>query len=335
MTTRRISGGRRPATMQDVADAAQVSSMTVSNVFRHPDRVQKYTRLKVLQAAHDLGYVPNMSAGSLAAGRSVVIGATVPSIRNSSFYRYVTGLQDGCRAHDHKLILMLADTQAEEREAVETFIGLRAAGIILIGDNHDATTVDLLLKSSVPLVESWLYGEALDMAVGYDIADAMRAACRHHMAAGRTRIGLIGHDNFGTRRFMERLPAFRGEMRKAGLRDDLVVEVAEPHSFESGPAALDALLELDAGLDAVICPTDVVAASILFECSRRGLAVPHDLGVIGWGDYEIASTLSPRLTTIRPSPWEMGKRSVDLLMNRHDATTAVDIGFELIVRESA
>ena len=330
--------GHGIATMQDVAQAAKVSSMTVSNTFRHPHRVLEATRLKVLEAAFELGYVPNLAAGHLAAGKSRVIGAAVPSVRNSSFYKYVTGLQEGCDAHGHKLVLMLADTQQQERDAIETFIGLRVAGIVLIGNEHDPATLDLLNRSGVPLVESWLLDASLDMTIGYRIDEAVRTACRHHIAAGRKCIGLVNNDMPGTRRFRERPPVFRDEMRKAGLRDTLVVDVDDPHGFASGPLALDALLALDSAIDAVICPTDVVAASMALECTRRGIDVPGRIAIIGWGDYEIASTISPTLTTVKPHPWEMGNGAIAMLMNHGSAEgrrKTIDTGFELIVRESA
>ena len=338
MSARKPPEGRRTATMQDVACAADVSAMTVSNVFRQPDRVHESTRAKVLEAAARLGYVPNLSAGSLAAGRSLVIGAAVPSIRNSSFYRYVTGLKQGCDAHGRKLVLMLADTPEQELEAVEAFIGLRVGGMVLIGNSHAPETVDLLGKSHIPLVESWLQGEAMDMAIGYDIAAAMREACRHHIAAGRRRVGLVMSVDRTNRRFRDRPPVFREEMQRAGLRDDLIVEVDEPHGFSSGPQALGALLAQAPDLDAVVCPTDVVAVSMVLECGRRGIDVPGRLAIIGWGDYEIAEALSPALTTVRPHPYEMGHGAIGMLLARENddrAALSADTGFELIVRESA
>ncbi len=338
MTAQKPQTTRRTATMHDVARAADVSAMTVSNVFRQPQRVQEETRLKVLGAAAELGYVPNLSAGTLAAGRSLVIGAAVPSIRNSSFYRYVTGLKQGCDAHGRKLVLMLADTPAQELEAVEAFIGLRVAGMVLIGNNHLAETADLIGKGHIPLVESWLQGDALDMAIGYDIAAAMRMACRRHIAAGRRRIGLVTSPDRASRRFRDRMPVFRDEMKRAGLRDDLIVEVDEPHGFSGGPQALDALLALEPEVDAAICPTDVTAASMVLECARRGIDVPGRLAVIGWGDYEMAAALSPALTTVKPHPFDMGRGAIDMLIAREEggATVAsVDTGFEMVVRESA
>ena len=125
-------------------------------------------------------------------------------------------------------------------------------------------------------------------------------------------------------------------MRAAGLRDDLIVDVAEPHGFEAGSEALDSLLSLDGELDAVICPTDIVAAGIIFECSRRGIKVPQELGVIGWGDYEIASAIVPKLTTVKPNPREIGSGAVELLFRQDSRSPgqSVDTGFGLIERET-
>ena len=96
-------------TMGDVARAAGVSPMTVSNSYRYPERVQEQTRRRILEVAGELGYVPNLAAGSLAAGQSRVIGAAIPSMRNSSFYRYVLGMQNAVAEVGYKLVLMLAE----------------------------------------------------------------------------------------------------------------------------------------------------------------------------------------------------------------------------------
>nr|WP_246175138.1 LacI family DNA-binding transcriptional regulator [Paracoccus limosus] len=325
-------------TMGDVAQAAGVSPMTVSNTFKYPQRVQEQTRLRVLASAHELGYVPNLVAGNLAAGESRVIGGTIPSIRNSSFYKYVLGMQQAVNLQGYKLVLMLADTIAQEREAVETLIGLRVAGLVLVGNEHDPATVSLLRKVDVPVVESWTHGDAMDMGVGYDTAEATRRAVRLLLARGRRRIALIIHEGGAARRFTERVPAFRDEMARAGLPGDLVQSVQITDGFGAGPVALGALLARAADLEAVICPTDVVAAGILFECQRRGIAVPDDLAVAGWGDYEVSSEMTPQLTTIGPNAAEMGTEAVDLLIRRVQGqpirNRLVDTGFTLIERAS-
>ncbi|MEI5676984.1 LacI family transcriptional regulator [Mesorhizobium sp. CGMCC 1.15528] len=330
-------GFRRMTTMREVAEAADVSPMTVSNTFRYPDRVQEDTRQRVEDVARQLGYVPNMSAGHLAAGKSRLIGSTIPSVKNSSFYQYISGLEEAADAAGKKLVFMLAESPEQEFEAVQAFIGLRVSGLILIGNEHTPATVDLLRRSGIPLVETWLLHDPIDKAIGYDIAAAVRAACRHHIKAGRRRIGLVSHGDPASRRFRERPPVFRAEMRAAGLREDLIVDVAEPHGFEAGSEALDNLLSLDRELDAVICPTDIVAAGIIFECNRRNIAVPQKIGVIGWGDYEIASAIAPKLTTVKPNPKEIGSGAVKLLFQQDNQLPglSVDTGFDLIERETA
>ncbi|RJG41437.1 LacI family DNA-binding transcriptional regulator [Mesorhizobium sp. DCY119] len=330
-------GFRRMVTMREVAEAADVSPMTVSNTFRYPGRVQEDTRQRVEDVARQLGYVPNMSAGHLAAGKSRLIGSTIPSVKNSSFYQYISGLEEAADAAGKKLVFMLTESPEQEFEAVRALIGLRVSGLILIGNEHTQATVGLLRRSGIPLVETWLLHDPIDKAIGYDIAAAVRAACRHHIKAGRRRIGLVSHDDPASRRFRERPPVFRAEMRAAGLRDDLIVDVAEPHGFEAGSEALDSLLSLDSELDAVICPTDIVAAGIIFECNRRNIAVPQKIGIIGWGDYEIASAIAPKLTTVKPNPKEIGSGAVELLFRQENQLPgqSVDTGFDLIERETA
>lgn len=325
-------------TMGDVARAAGVSPMTVSNTFRYPERVQEQTRLRVLELAAELGYVPNLVAGNLAAGESRVIGGTIPSIRNSSFYKYVLGMQQAVARNGYKLVLMLADTMAQERSAVEALIGLRVAGLVLVGNEHDPATVTLLHKVDVPVVEAWTHGGAMDMGVGYDMAAATRHAVRLLLRRGRRRIALIIHEGDTARRFTVRVPAFRAEMAQAGLPGDLVHAVQSTDGFGAGPPALAALLERAPDLEAVICPTDIVAAGILFECQRRGIGVPGRLAVAGWGDYELASELTPQLTSIGPNAEEMGAKAIDLLLGRIQGRAGdppqVDTGFTLIERAS-
>ena len=136
--------------------------------------------------------------------------------------------------------------------------------------------------------------------------------------------------------------SFRAEV-DAGIRwmpesaQGIGLMSTEPHAFKAGPAALKEVLALDANLDAVICPTDIVAAGVLWDCARRGISVPERLGIIGWGDYEIAQAVSPKLTTIKPNPMEIGVGAVRLLLDGagDGETRKVDTGYSLIERESA
>lgn len=326
-------------TMGDVARAAGVSPMTVSNAYRYPERVQDETRRRILEVAADLGYVPNLAAGSLAAGQSRVIGGAIPSMRNSSFYRYILGMQHAVADAGYKLVLMLAEGIEQERQAVQTLVGLRVEGIVLVGNEHHSDTASLLSKTATPVVESWALEDAMDMCVGYDTAEATRAMVRLHASHGRRRIALIVYEGAVSRRFKMRIPAYEQQMRALGLTPDLVQHVQETDGFGAGPRALDALLQRAPDLDAVICPTDIIAAGAVFECGRRGIDVPGRIAVSGWGDYEIASEMTPGLTTIQPNAWEIGEAAIRMIVQRQrgrpPAEPATDTGFDILRRASA
>lgn len=328
----------RTVTMQSVAAAAGVSPMTVSNTFRYPERVQEETRRRVREVAAELGYIPNHVAGNLASGQSRVIGAVIPSIKNSSFYKYVRGMQDAAAEDGYELVLKLADTKRHETAAIQTFIGLRVAGMTLVGNEHENQAVDLLRKTGVPVVETWVHSDPLDMAVGYSATAATRAMVDHLVAAGRRRLGFVGYSGDVGGRYTERLPAFEQRVREHGLEPDLCHLADETDGFGAGPKALQALCRKDDTIDALLCPTDIVAAGVLFECGRRGLKVPECLAVAGWGDYEIASEISPQITTIQPNAYEMGRTAIEMVIARSSgldlATPSTDTGFALIARAS-
>lgn len=326
-------------TMQSVAVAAGVSPMTVSNTFRYPERVQEETRLRVLTIAAELGYVPNHAAGNLASGQSRVIGAVIPSIKNSSFYNYVRGMQDAVATQGYQLILKLADSLAQEAAAIRTFVGLRVAGIALVGDEHEQDVRTLLRKTGVPVVESWVHETPFDMAVGYSTADATRALTQLLIDGGHRRIGFVGYDGDVSSRFTERVPTFRQTLEQAGLESNRIVLIDQADGFGAGPKALQALCTIDPDLDAILCPTDIVAAGVLFECGRRGWTVPDRLAVAGWGDYEIASEITPGITTIHPHAYDMGQQAMSLIIDRttgkNQDKTLVDTGFHIVRRCSA
>ncbi|WLR99380.1 LacI family DNA-binding transcriptional regulator [Shinella sumterensis] len=325
-------------TMQSVAVAAGVSPMTVSNSFRYPQRVHEETRERVLQIAAELGYVPNHAAGNLASGQSRVIGAVIPSIKNSSFYNYVRGMQEHVADNGYQLILKLADSLEQEAAAIRTLIGLRVAGIALVGDEHEDSARTLLKKTGVPVVEAWVHRNPFDMAVGYSTIDATRAIVELLIVQGYTRIGFVGYEGDVSHRFTERLPAFIQCVEQAGLSSHRIFLIDQAHGFGAGPQALDGLCSIDPELDAIICPTDIVAAGVLFECGRRGWKVPERLAVAGWGDYEIASEITPGITSVHPHAYEMGQNAMSLIIERANGNTrqqvTVDTGFHIVERAS-
>lgn len=331
--------GPRRVTMSDVAKLAGVAPMTVSNCYRASSRVHPETLAKVEAAAKKLGYMRNLVAGGLASGRSQVIGILVPSLQNSNFAQTIQGVQDRLHELDYQMMLAVAATPQREEDSVRTFVERRVDGIVLTGVEHDPSTIDLLRSAALPVVETWsLRGPFIDMGVGFSLYDAAREMAALMVERGYRRIGFAGFNPPMTDRFHERQRGFQDALKAAGLRSDLLAYAEQSAGFAAGRITLEALLAQEPELDGLFCVTDILAAGAIFECARRQWSVPGRLGIAGYGNYEIASELTPKLTTVATPGYEMGVAAADMLVDKLGGDSprerVRDVGYTLAVRES-
>lgn len=327
--------------MADVARLAGVSDMTVSNAYKRPDRVAEDTRMRVFDAARKLGYVLNEVAGNLASGRSRVIVAIVPSLSSSYFHSILQGTMDALREHGYQL--MLADSgygPSDEEKVIETLLRRRPDGFLLTGTRHTRKAVSQLRGASVPVVETWdVQGPFIDMAVGYSNADAAASLTQVLIRKGHRRIGYIDHPNAPIKRHRQRREGIQAALRDAALDWKRVVSLPEVTGFAGGRIGLERLLASWPDTTAVIAATDVYAAGAVFECQRRGMRVPEDLAICGFGNAEVGRELFPALTTVDTRSYEMGRVAalaiLARLIGQEDRPSVTDVGFEVIERQSA
>lgn len=324
--------------MSDVAAAAGVSLVTVSRCINHPDQVAPETLALVRAAVERLGYVPNLMAGSLASKRSRIVAAIVPTISNSVFSEMVEGLAATLNAEGYQLLLGQSSYQAEDEEKlIETFLGRRVDGLVLTGTPRLERLAARLRRSGLPVVQTWeLPARPIDMAVGFSNFEAGAAAGRYLAARGRRHVGFLGADED---RAAQRLAGLRAALAEAGVAPPEVEVAPPPVMIDQAGPSLRAMLARQPRLDAVFCNNDQLAAGVLFECQRLGLAVPPQMAVMGFGDLPIARAAHPALSTLRIGRRGMGEQAGRLLLDRLAGQPAqvgaVDIGFEVIERESA
>jgi LacI family gluconate utilization system Gnt-I transcriptional repressor len=110
-------------------------------------------------------------------------------------------------------------------------------------------------------------------------------------------------------------------------------------SLEQGRAALAGFLDGGGDADLILCSADVIAHGVLLEAAARGLAVPKDLAVCGFGGLDFTAATAPPLTTVAIDGRAIGRKSVELLLDRAagraPAQPLIDIGYQIIARESA
>jgi LacI family transcriptional regulator len=307
MTTPHPSPARR-VTTHDVARRAGVSQATVSLVLggNPRARVSATTRERVVLAAGELGYRPNMLARGLVQRKSYALGVMVPDLSNPFFLDVVTGVQRVAAEAGYAVL----PGDVRETNAARHLDALRARqvdGLILDGFGALALPESALTDLKVVLVdepsERWP-GVASD-------------AAEHLVGLGHTRLAFAGPatDVHGFRMrergFFQVLQAQGLGLSSARLRR-VTPDVA------GGLQAMKALLALGPTErpTAVFCANDLVAAGALKACLTAGVRVPGEMSIVGCDDVELARVLTPELTTIRVPARELGARAARLLLKQ-------------------
>lgn len=324
-------------TMADVARLAGVGAITVSRVVNTPDKVAPATRARVQAAIAQIGYVPNLIAGSLASRRSRIVAAVVPTIANSIFADTVEGLSESLAAAGYELLLGQSNYQQDvEDKLVAAFLGRRVDGLVLTGVAHSRATRERLMRAGVPVVETWdITPTPIDMVVGFSNRDAGQAMATHLLQAGRRRIAYVGG---GDDRSLARRAGWLAALQQAGLAPAAEVRTPSPTSLREGRQALSAVLASAPDADAIFFSNDVLAIGALLECRRLGYPVPGRLAIAGFADLDLAAEFSPTLTSVHVRGRAIGTRAAQLLLQRFGgepvASPVVDVGYAVMARES-
>jgi LacI family gluconate utilization system Gnt-I transcriptional repressor len=318
-------------TLSAVAELAGVSAITVSRVVRLPDMVAPQTRAKVEAAMRELGYVPNQLAGALAGARTKSVGVLVPTIANSIFADTVQGLSDELEPLGYAVILAQSryDAAREDR-MLSALLSRRPEAIIMVGSPATEDGARLLRRAGIPVVETWeLPPEPIDAVAGFDNYAAGVAVARHLLSQGRKAFAFIGGDD---PRATRRWRGFSDTLHEAGasVPRRLVLE-------RNASGSLAALAELP-GVDAVFAANDAHAIGLLSGLRRAGLlrngpAAEQPVAVIGLGDLEMGRLIAPSLSTIRVHGDAIGRTAAKLMLTR-EGPRRVDLGFELVLRDS-
>ncbi|WP_245480445.1 LacI family DNA-binding transcriptional regulator [Neorhizobium sp. NCHU2750] len=334
-------GNDRMPTMADIARKTGVSPMTVSRAFKSGSLINKDTRDAILQAAEELGYVFDSTASNLRSKKTDFIAVTIPSINNANFADTVGGLSEVLNARGFQILLGYTnyDVQEEER-LIEQFLRRKPQAIAVTGGKHTRRARKLLENANVPVIETWdMPSEPIDHSVGFSNAEAVRSMVDHFVAVGYRRIAFIGGDASRDTRGSDRRLGFIAALHDHGLEASRLIDAGTPPiSMREGANAMARLLVEFPDTEAVICVSDLSAFGALTECQRRGVNVPADMAIGGFGDYEIGAISVPSLTTINAHSRQIGARTGALILDLLDGkehSRQVNILPELIVRESS
>lgn len=339
-TSDRVIGVVMRPRLQDVADSAGVSLKTVSNVFNDYPHIRPETRERVLQAATQLGYRPNLSARNLARGRTGVIALALPALDMPYFAELLSDIMRAAQKRSWAVIVEQTEGDPEQEERI--LRGELAHDIDgLIISPLSATTEQIKSAAArIPLVllgEHHAHRHADHISIN-NVA-AARQATAHLIRAGHKKIGVIGPRRLDSRRQEPRLRGYAEALRSAGLPVDPGLMRAVPDNRgESGAAAMaDLLTERP---DAVFCFTDLLALGAMRTLHQRGLRVPDDVALAGFDDIPYGRVAAPSLTTICPDRGRIAETAIRMLDERVSGAESspprqIRAPFTLVVRESS
>jgi LacI family transcriptional regulator len=333
-----IANGR--ATIREIAELAGVSIATVSRVVNGREDVSPETRELVQRVVRERGYTANRNARGLSAGKTGLIGATVPMLHHAYFSYILAGAAEGLYEQDMRLVL--SPTMHEHHREVSLLDRLMHGatdGALIILPEESSDELELLLNHGyrfvvidplLPLNES-IPAVSAAHAAGAD------QAMKHLLSLGHTRIGAITGPR-GWKATDDRRRGYYAALAAAGIMPDPELEVESNFEIGGGAVAAEQLLALPEPPTAMFCFNDNMAVGAMQTARARGVRIPEDLSIVGFDDLEEAEIVTPALTTIRQPLAEMGRIAVSLLMrlldNQRLEALHVELGTRLVVRDS-
>lgn len=327
-------------TIADVAKRAGVSVATVSRVLNKDEKVRPETTERVLQAIHDLNYIPNMSARNLRRRESRVILVLARNFTHPFYAKVLSGISDTARKAGYSVLMCdTGDDPVRAEKQLKMLKNHEVDGAVLL----NCTVDDAWLQSYAgryPLVQCCENVPGIDTSrVHLDHFAMAYDATRYLISLGHKRIAIMSANN----RYMSTIQRFEGyakAMNEAGLSvtEELYAVAEGDYSFQSGQSCATKLLSQQVPPTAIFCISDVLALSTLLTAGEKGIRVPEDLSVVGCDDVDYTTMWHPFLTTVRLPCYEMGCRSAELLLesiqSRSTCSETVTMDYSLIIRES-
>lgn len=331
-------------TLKDVAEAAGVSIMTVSNALHNKPGVKAETRKKVLETARRLNYVSNSSAKMLRSGRSGIIDVIIGSFDNPFYGQLASLISNEIESRGYEALFRQTNyTEQSEEGALSLFCD----GVIVITPQLSSERIkQIAMHKPVVLHETSVDDNVFD-TVNLSNEDGAADAIRYLYAKGCRDIALVGCHQLEPEDMLLNLNQpeqlrYRGCYRtfnELGMTLDKSNVFSCKWSAEAGKNAAERMIASGRHFDAAFCFTDTVAFGFMQTLYRHGIRLPDDFRVIGFDGISSSAESSPSLTTIRPDYQEAARALVSNLMARIKGSNAAAhktiVGYSLIERDSA
>jgi LacI family transcriptional regulator len=304
-------------TIREVASRAGVSPTTVSHVINNTRFVSADARQRVLDAMAELNYRPNVLARSLRRGETRTLGLILPDSANPFFAEIARAIEDTAFRNGYNVILGNSENElTKEQVYVDVLVNKQVDGLIFVATGDHSPSLEQLVNDGLPVVvvDRRLSGLEVDTVLTDNLQGGLTAT-RYLLDLGHRRIACItGPSNLTPS--AERVIGYRQALEERSLPvDETLIRKGDFHPH-SGYLAVSQLLHRQPRPTAFFICNDMMAIGALRALAEAGLHVPQDCSLLGFDDIELASYVTPPLTTIRQDKNAMAEAAVQLLLER-------------------
>jgi LacI family gluconate utilization system Gnt-I transcriptional repressor len=267
-----------------------------------------------------------------------MVAAIVPTIAHPMFAGVVQSFSDQMRHAGYQVMLSISGYEDTDDDGLfRALLGRRPDALLITGSSYSPSALQMLIEARIPVVEIWdVSSRPIDMAIGFDHAQVGAEVAGFFRAKGHERFAVL------TASDSRALSRARGFSQRAVNIGGTVVSdrvTPAPSTISAGRDGLRALLpELDRRC-ALFCSSDLMAFGVVTEARMQGIAVPDQLAICGFGNFELSALSEPSITTVNVEGMQTGQTAAALLLrrlaggDRRDADQ-VQVPFRIIERAS-
>jgi LacI family transcriptional regulator len=331
-------------TIKKIAEMTGLSTATVSHVLNGNRKVSASSREKVLLAAREIDYRPNLAAQMLRTQKSNTIALVIPtdeSNHNANYFYMdvLLGIRKKLAETDYYVIISNYGASGESERSLRALQLLKKQwvdGVILVPSSRSPNQLSVLREMGVPFVLLDRRVDGSDFScVDSDNETGAYEAVSLLARSGKKKIGLLGGGlrvSSGTTRYS----GYKKALRDCGFDyEDEYVILAERYSIETGRENARELLKR--GVDGIFVSDNVLTMGALLELNSQGVKIPEDVGIIGYDDFDWMDMITPPLTTVKQQAYQMGYVAAEMIirkLNGMDVNEKMMLDTSIVIRKS-
>ncbi|AGK98681.1 LacI family DNA-binding transcriptional regulator [Clostridium pasteurianum] len=326
-------------TIKDVAKKSNVSVATVSRILNDLEGYSEETRKKVMQVINEIGYQRNDIARNLKMKSTHTIGVLLPKVSTNFYIEILSGIEDAAHINGYSVIICnVGDNGKRTEEYIKVMIERQVDGIIVCSLPPEKSLIEKIIGVNIPVVLiSTLYEGYSVPYIKVDDYKASYAAVEYLIKNGHKKIAMLGGKKSDLIAGLPRLEGFVRalEDNKLEIRKNLIKH--NGFSFKDGITSMEELLKKKEKFTAIFAACDDIAVGALSVAHKRGLKVPDDISIIGYDNTQAAEMCYPALTTLAQPLYEMGQKSVKMIIEKITSSAEVKsviMPFKIVERDT-